>query len=184
MGEGVRHRLLVGVAEDGREALLGPGRLHQHEQVPVAGEPGQGGTDPLFDPSGRVVLAGDGIALGQAKIPDRLLQDGDHELVLGSEVPVEDALAHSQPVHDGGHRCRVVALGGERVGGHVHELPATPGSSRGEAMHHGAPTLRVARGVVNVARHAAGSGRGRHDGVNADALRPGRRYRGSWPTGS
>ncbi len=59
------------------------------------------------------------------------------ELVLGVEVPVEDAFAHAEAVHDAGHRGGVVALGGEAAGGDVHQLVSAPGALGCEPAGHG-----------------------------------------------
>ena len=116
VGEGVGHRLLVALADDRGEALLGAGELHEDEEVAVVGQPAQGGPDPLLDAPGRIGLAGDGLPLGQAHGAEGVVEDLGQQLVLRFEVPVEDALADAEPVDDAGDRGGVVAVGGEACG--------------------------------------------------------------------
>ena len=66
--------------------------------------------DPRLDATDGVGLVGDRLALGPAEVALGVGQDLAEELLLGGEVPVEDALAHAEAVDDVGHRGGVVAL--------------------------------------------------------------------------
>ena len=114
VGQGIGHRLLLALADEGREPFLGPGELEKDEEVPVVVEPGHRRTDARLDPPDGVGLVGHGLALGAPQVALGVGQDLPEELLLGGEVPVEDALAHAEAVDDVGHRRRVVAVGGER----------------------------------------------------------------------
>ena len=85
-----------------------------------------------------IVLAGDGVPLGQAHGAQGVGQDLGEQLVLGFEVPVEDPFADAEAVDDVGDRGGVVAVGGEGVGGEVHQVSPTPGTLGREATGHGA----------------------------------------------
>ena len=54
--------------------------------------------------------------------PEPVVEDGGQQLVLGIEIPVEDALAHTDRIHDGGDRRSVVTLVREGMGRGVDEL--------------------------------------------------------------
>ena len=94
---------------------------------------------PRLDAPDGVVLVGDGLLLCS---PQRVLgvaQDFDEELFLAVEVPVEDALAHAEPLHDLGHRGGVVAVLGETGRGVVHELLPALFAPLGQPPGHRAP---------------------------------------------
>ncbi len=99
-------------------------------------EPGHGGADSELDAPEGVGFIGDALALGAAQRLLGLLQDLEEQLLLGGEVPVEDPLAHPDALHDLGNRCRVVALGGEALGGEVHQLASALEPPGGQTALH------------------------------------------------
>ena len=98
---------------------------------------------PELDAADRIVDAVDGLLLGPAQVLLGLAEDLEEELLLAGEVPVEDALADAEALHDLGHRRRVVALLGEPGGREVHQLLAALPASLGQASVHGRGTLAV-----------------------------------------
>ena len=136
VGEGVGHGLLLALADERGEALLGPGELEQDEEMAVGVEPPHRCPDASLDAAHRVGLVGDGLALCPAEVPLRVGQDLAQQLLFGGEVPVEDALAHAEAVDDVGHRCRVVSLGGELPGCVVEQFEPAPLPPCGQPACH------------------------------------------------
>ena len=77
-----------------------------------------------------------GLALRAPQVALGFEQDLDEKRLFGLEVPVEDAFADPEPLCDVGDRRRVVALGGEALGGVVEQLLSPPLTPRGEAPCH------------------------------------------------
>ncbi len=116
VGEGVGHGLLLALADERREPFLGPGELEKDEEVAVGVQPCHRRPDARLDAADGIGLVGDGLALGPAEVALGVGQDLAQELLLGGEVPVEDALAHAEAVDDVGDRRGVVSLRWRIVG--------------------------------------------------------------------
>ena len=97
VGEGVGDHLLLAQADERGESFLGAGELQEDEEMAIVAEPTDGRPDALLDATGRVVLVGDGLSLGQPEAVLCIGQDLAEQLVLRVKVPVEDALATPIP---------------------------------------------------------------------------------------
>ncbi len=86
------------------------------------GEPPHRGTDAELEPLDRVGFVTDRLRLRPTKVVAGVFEDLDQQLFLGREVPIEDALAHADPIDELVDRSWVVAVLGEAVGGVVEQL--------------------------------------------------------------
>src|SRR5438445_727062 len=117
-----RHRL---PAEDSRaEALFADRELEQVEELTVLLEPRHRRPDAELDATHGIGLVADGCLLSPAQLLLRVAQDLDEKLFFCREVPIEDALADAEALHDLGDGRAVVAVLGEARGGVLHRLPA------------------------------------------------------------
>jgi len=142
VGQGVGDRLFLSSPDQRSEPLLGACELQEHEEVPVVVEPSDGRADPHLDPAHRVRLVGDRLTLRAAKLSLCVGQDLAEKLLLGLEVPIEDAFADPEAVDDVRDRRRVVPEGGEAPSSEVDQLPASPLSSRCEPPRHRVDAIR------------------------------------------
>src|SRR4029077_14686484 len=81
-------------------------------------------------------LLGDGGLLAATQLALGVAQDLEEQLLLGGEVPIEDALAHAQPLHDLRDRRRVVAVLGEAGRCVRHQLLTALTAPLGEPTIH------------------------------------------------
>ena len=135
--------------------------LEEAALVVVVGHPQHGGTDAQLEPFDGVVDALDAALLGAAHVVLRGAEDLGEELLLGVEVPVEDALADAEAVDEFGDRGRVLPVGGEARRGELDQLGGhglAPLSLRGVGgvrgdLYHRIGRLhqeRLRRGIVAV----------------------------------
>jgi hypothetical protein len=118
------------------EPVVAGGHPDQLVVVGVPVDPVQRGADAQLDPPHRVTLRADGGPLGPTQVELGLTQDLDEELLLGLEVPIEDALADAEPGDEVGHRRVVVAALREAGGGIVDQLIASLLASGRELLGH------------------------------------------------
>jgi hypothetical protein len=145
----VSDRDLAVAGEHGRKRLVGRGELNNCEVRPMLGEPRQRLPDPALDPLNRILDALDRMLLSLPQVVVRRLQELREQLLLGGEVPIEDALADAQCRHDVGHGCRVIAALGEKPGRHAHQLLSPFASSGRELAPHPAKRSRALDRPVN-----------------------------------
>ena len=120
------------------EGRLGARELEQLALPVVLGHPQHPGPDAELQAADRISVILDRTQLGPAQLLLGGAEDLDEELLLGGEVPVEDALADAEAVDDVGHRGRVVAIGGEPLGGVRDELRPSFRPSGGQpSLRHG-----------------------------------------------
>ena len=118
------------------EPVVAGGHADQLVVVGVPVDPGQRGADAQLDTAHRITFAADRGPLGPAQVELGLAQDLDEELLLGFEVPVEDALADAEPRDQVGDRRVVVAALGEASSGVVDQLVAPLPSPGRELLGH------------------------------------------------
>src|SRR5207302_10519915 len=136
VASGVGHGHVLTPAQHGGEALLGGRELEELDDVAVLVEPCDRRPDAELDAVYGIGLVGDGGLLTFAQLALGVAQDLEEQLLLGREVPVEDALAHAQSLHDLGDRGGVVAVLGEAGRGVRHQLLTTFPAPLGEAAIH------------------------------------------------
>jgi len=144
----VGRRDLPALAQGRCEALLGLGELEELVVVAVLGRPPHRRADAHLELADRIGLVDDRGLLGATEVELRLTQDLEEELLFGVEVPVEDALADPEALHDLGDRGRVIALVGEATGGVVHELALALLAARCQAPVHRAGNVEKLDRVV------------------------------------
>src|SRR3954466_14697912 len=86
--------------QHGSEPLLGCRELEELDDVSVLVEPGDRRADAELDAGDRIGLVGDRRLLAPAQLALGIAENLEEELFLGGEVPVEDALADPEPLHD------------------------------------------------------------------------------------
>src|SRR5207248_296105 len=123
------------------EPILGHRELKEGEQVTMVAQPPHRRPDTELDAPERIGLVGDGLLLAPAQLLLGLAEDLAEELLFRREVPVEDALAHTQPGDDLGDRGRVVTVLGETADGVLHELTTPLPTPLGETTVHRLRTL-------------------------------------------
>ena len=155
---------LLAPAQGRGEALLGGGEL---DEV-VRGRRCSldhciDGPDAELDASHRVVSSPMACCWGGAGPCCASLRISRKSSSLRVEVPVEDALADAEALHDLGHRRRVVAVSAKRWAANVHELAAPFLAPLGQPRFIGHGTVRDhltdGQGTVQFARQPMLAGR-------------------------
>jgi len=136
MADRIGHGHVGALAQRRSEAFLGAGELGHLVHRPVVDVPLQRGPDPPLDPQHRVVDPGDGLLLAAPQVLLGFLEDGEQQGVFRLEVPVEDALAHTDTQHDLGHGGGVVPALGEPRRGVIHELAPPLLATGGQSAVH------------------------------------------------
>src|SRR5205807_5873931 len=89
---GVGHGDVLAAAEHRSETLLGGCELQQLDNIAVLVEPGDRRPDAELDAADGIGLVCDGGLLPAPQLALGVAQDLEEELLLGGEVPIEDAL--------------------------------------------------------------------------------------------